>query len=161
MLLIGIIAKKKDVQSIKKELQGKDIEIIEITTKSIQNMKNVKFEEIIFMQNIKLREDEYKYMNEIISKSKYLIINGDIEIDILKNIKGQQKIKLVTFGFNTNATISISSINDEKMMVYFQSDIEKENGEILERQEKQIINKIPKKIYNNFIVFIINELHNL
>lgn len=161
MPLVGIIAKKKDIQAIKKEIKGKNIEIIEITKESIKNLKNIKFEEIIFLQNINLKEEEYKYMNEVISKVKYLILNKDIEINILKSIEKNQAIKLITFGFNSNATISISSIKDEKIIVYLQKDIEKPKGEILERQEKQIISKNPKKIYNDLVVFIINEFHNL
>ena len=71
MPLVGIIAKKRDIQAIKKELQGSNIEIIEITKKSIKNIKNIRFEQIIFLQNINLEAEEYKYMNEIISKVQY------------------------------------------------------------------------------------------
>lgn len=162
MPLIGIIAKKKDIQAIKKEIKEKNIEIIEITKESIKNIKNIKFEEIIFLQNINLEKEEYKYMNEIISKTKYLILNEDIEIEILKNIKVGRPIKLITFGFNSKSTITISSIRDEKIIVCLQRDIQKIDGEILECQEKQIIKKDNnKKIYNYLVVFIINELHNL
>ena len=161
MPLVGIIAKKREIQAIKKEIERKDIEIIEITKESIKNIKNIKFEEIIFLQDINLREEEYKYMNEIISKTKYLIFNGDIEIDILKKIEIQKPIKLITFGFNSKSTITVSSVKDDKIIVCLQRDIEKLNGEILECQEKQIVCKVNKKIYNNLVVFIINELHNL
>ena len=107
MPLVGIIAKKRDVEAIKKEIKGKNVEIIEITKESIRNIKNIKFEEIIFMENINL-EEEYKYMNEMISKTQYLILNGDIEIDILNKIDVQKPIKLITFGFNSKSTITIS-----------------------------------------------------
>ena len=99
-------------------------------------------------------------MKEIISNTKYLIINGDIEIDILKHIKIEKPIKLITFGFNSKSTITISSVSDENIIVYIQKDIERADGRILERQEKQIITKDIKKIYNNIVVFIIKELHN-
>lgn len=161
MLLVGIIAPKREIQRIKKEFKGTCIEIIEITRESIKNIRNIKFEEIIFLQNIKLEKEEYEYMNEIISKTKYLIINEDIEIDVFKNINLVQPIKLITFGFNSKSTITISSVKDEKVIVCIQRDIEKKNGERLECQERQIILKNNKKIYNNLIVFIIKELHNL
>ena len=51
MPLVGIIAKKKDIQAIKKELKYCEIEIIEITPKSVQNIKNINFEEIIINEN--------------------------------------------------------------------------------------------------------------
>jgi len=161
MSLVGIIANKKDIQAIKKEIKEKNIEIIEITKESIRNLKNIKFQEIIFLQNINLQAEEYKYMNEVISKVKYLIINEDIDINILKNIELEKTVKLITFGFNSNATITISSVKDDKIIVCLQREIEKVDGKVLEIQEKQIISKNPKKIYNNLVVFIINELHNL
>ena len=161
MPLIGIVAKRRESQAIRRELKDKNIEIIEITKESIKNIKNIKFQEIIFLQNINLDEEEYKYLKEIISKTKYLIFNGDIEIDILKKIELQKPIKLITFGFNSKSTITISSITEEKIIACLQRNIEKINGEILECQEKQIIIKDNKKIYNNLIVFIIKELHNV
>ena len=163
MPLIGIIAKKRDIQAIKKELQESDIKIIEITKEAIRNVKNIVFEEIIILEDIKLEIEEYKYMNEIISKAKYLIINGDIEIEVLKEINIEKPIKVITFGFNTKATITISSVKEEKIIVCLQRDIEKIDGDIIETQEKEI--KISKennkKIYNKLAVFIIKELHNL
>ena len=67
MSLVGIIAKNKDIQAIKKEV--KNIDVIQITKESIKNFKNIKFDEIIFLQNINLEKEEHKYMNEIISNS--------------------------------------------------------------------------------------------
>jgi len=161
MLLIGIVAKKREVQAIRNELKGYNVKIIEITKESIKNIKNIKFDEIIFLQNINLNEDEYKYMKEIITKAEYLILNGDIEIDILKNIEIQKPIKLITFGFNSKSTITISSVRDDRIIVCVQRDIQKNNCEILESQEKEIISKNAKKIYNDLVVFIIKEVHNL
>lgn len=163
MPLIGIIAKKRDIQAIKKELQESNIKIIEITKEAIRNVKNIVFEEIIILEDINLEIEEYKYMNEIISKAKYLILNGDIEIEVLKEINIEKPIKVITFGFNTKATITISSVKEEKIIVCLQRDIEKIDGDIIETQEKEI--KISKennkKIYNKLSVFIIKALHNL
>ena len=160
MPLIGIVAKKKDIQVIKNELKESNVEIIEITKQCVKNLKNIKFEEIIFLEDISLNEDEYKYMNEMISKAKYIIFNSDIEMNILKQLEIQKPIKFITLGFNSKSTITISSIKEEKVIVCIQRDIEKTNGKILEIQEKEIISKNAKKIYNYLVVFIIKELHN-
>lgn len=160
MPLIGIVAKKRDIQSIRREIRDNNIDIIEITKESIKNIRNIKFEEIIFLEKINLTEEEYKYMNEIISNSQYLIVNGDIDIEILKKINIQKPIKLITFGFNSKSTITISSVNDDQIIVCVQRDIERRNGERIENQEKKILVQIPKKIYNSLVVFIIKELHN-
>lgn len=163
MTLVGIIAKKKDIQAIKKELKHCEIEIIEITPKSVQNIKNINFEEIIINEDIILNEFEYQYMREILSKTKYLIINCDIEIDMLKKIKLENPIKTITYGFNSKATITISSVKDEKILVCLQRDIQKVDGKIIEAQEKIIYLNDSKsnKIYNELVVFIVKELHNL
>ena len=41
MPLVGIIASKREVQAIRKEIREKDIEIIEITKESVENIKNI------------------------------------------------------------------------------------------------------------------------
>lgn len=161
MPLIGIIAKKNDVEEIKRELKKDNIKIFEITKESIKNIRNIKFEEIIIMKNINFEKEEYKLISEIISKAQYLILNEDIDIDILSKINIQNPIKLVTFGFNSKSTITISSVTDENIVVCIQRDIEKVNKEMIECQEKQIQVKNIKKIYNNLVIFIIKELHNL
>lgn len=160
MPLVGIVAKMKDIQTIRKEIKGINIELIEITKESIKNIRNIKFESIIFLQNINFAEVEYKYMNDILSNTKYLILNEDIEIDILKKINMHRPIKLITFGFNSKSTITISSVNEDKIIVFIQRDIEMQDGEILDSQEKKIMLKNNKNIYNNLVVFIIKELHN-
>jgi len=163
MPLIGVIAKKKDIQSIKKEIQEKNAEIVGITKESIANLKNVKFEEIIILEDINLNPEEYKYISEKISEAKYLVVNGDIEINLLKKLEIEKPVKIITFGFNTKATVSISSVKEEKIIVCLQRDIQKFDNKIIESQEKEIriSNKNNKKIYNNLVIFIIKELHNL
>ena len=162
MPLVGIIAKKKDIQTIKKGLGKQNIEIIEITRESIINMKNIKFDEIIILKDIDLEKEKYKYMNEIISKVQYLIINKDIEINALNKIEIEKPIKIITFGFNSKSTITISSVKEEKILICVQRNIEKTNGEIIEEQEKEIIisESNREKIYNELAKFIIKELHN-
>ena len=161
MPLIGIIAKKREIQAVKKELQNNNIEIIEINKESVSNLKNIVFEEIIISEDINFEKEEYKYMNEIISKAKYLIINADIEIKMLKKVNIEKPIKVITFGFNTKATISVSSVKEEKIIVGIQRDIQKTDGTTLEVQEKEISKEKNQKIYNKLIVFLIKDLHNI
>ena len=163
MPLVGIIAKKKDIQAIRKELQNKEIEFIEITQKSVKNIKNINFEEIIINEDIILTEDEYEYMSTILSKVKYLIINGDVDIEILIKIKLESPVKMITYGFNSKSTVTISSVKEDKILVCMQRDIEKSDGKIVETQEKNIYLDEPKnkKVYNKLVIFILSELHNL
>ena len=163
MPIIGISGKNRDIQTIKKQFKNTNIEIIQISENSIDNIKNIRFDEIILLQDIKIKNKTYEYMNEIIANSKYLIINGDIEITLLKQININKPVKLITFGFNSKATITVSSIKEDKMIVCVQRNIEKIDKKIIETQEKEITmeNNNNKLLYNNLIIFIIKEMHNI
>ena len=87
MPLVGIIAKKRDIQAIKKELAEYEVEIIHLNKESLKNMKNIIFKDLIILEDINLQETEYSYMEEIISKAEYLILNSDIDFRVLKYIK--------------------------------------------------------------------------
>lgn len=160
MLFIGLIAKKKDVQSIRKDIKEKEIEIIEIKENNIENLKNIKFEEIIFLDDINLKENEYIFLKELIQNSKHLIINTDISISILRKIGIEKPIKIITFGFNSKATITISSIKENKVMIFIQRDIMITEQKRIETQEREIKLENNEKIYNKIVTFIIKELHN-
>lgn len=162
MALVGIVAKKQDIKSIERQIKNESIKIIEVKNENIEHLKNIKFDEIIVLKNIKLDDKTYKYMKQIMSNVNYLIINSDIDIEFDKN-QIDIPIKMITFGFNSKATITISSIKEDKIVVCIQRNIEKINKQIIEVQEKEvkIDSQKDKKIYNNLSVFIINQLHNL
>ena len=149
MPLVGIIAKKRDIQAIKKELAEYEVEIIHLNKEALKNMKNIIFKDLIILEDINLQEAEYSYMEEIISKAEYLILNSDIDFGVLKYIKLKKPI--------------ISSVKEDKILVCLQRNIENGDKEIIETQEKEIeITKDSnKKIYNKLVVFILKELHNL
>ena len=90
-------------------------------------------------------------------------INGDVDIEILIKIKLESPVKMITYGFNSKSTVTISSVKEDKILVCMQRDIEKSDGKIVEAQEKNIYLGGPKnkKVYNKLVVFILNELHNL
>ena len=163
MPLVGIIAKKRDFQKIKKELQNYNIDLIHLNKETIMNVSKILFEEIIILEDIILMPDEYRFMNKIVLKAKYLIINADIDINILKYITVDKPVKVITFGFNSKATISISSVNDEKVIVCLQRNLERVDNQIIESQEKEIkiFQDTNRKIHNKLVVFIIKELHNI
>lgn len=162
MALVGIVAKKQDIKSIERQIKNESIKIIEVKNENIEHLKNVKFDEIIVLKNIKLDDKTYKYMKQIMSNVNYLIINSDIDIEFDKK-QIDIPIKMITFGFNSKATITISSIKEDKIIVCIQRNIEKINKQIIEVQEKEvkIDSQKDKKIYNNLSVFIITQLHNL
>ena len=136
MSLIGILTDKSHENYIKEGI--KDIvseeQIIFLKEDSIQNLKNIKFETILIGKEVKRRKEQ---VEEIAKKAKYLILNTDIvsNLDLLDNLSFQ----LITYGFNSKATITTSSIEDGKIIVCQQRTIENKKGKSIEPQEKSYI----------------------
>lgn len=159
MSLIGIIAKTKDIKELKKKSREKN-EFVELTNKSIKNLRNIKFKGIIYNKDIILTEEEYKFMRELINKAKYIIINSDIEIKSLEKINIERPMQIITFGFNPKSTITISSVEENYIIIGVQREIKKMDGKKIEKQEKKI-ELLPDgnmSIYSEIINFLIKEL---
>ncbi len=159
MPFIGIIAKENDSNFIKNEIiknaKSNKFEIIHINQKSIENIKNIKFDVLVMNQNIENLLKNSKYLEDIISKTDYVIINSDVKNDLslLKNIGAN----IITYGFNAKATITISSIKEENTMLCIQRSIRGICNHIIEEQEFNI--NIEKnnvsKLYNVLAIFTI------
>lgn len=163
MPFIGIASKINDSNFIKNEIiknaKLNKFEIININLKSIQNVKNIKFDTIVINENIEELLEHSKYLEDIISKSKYLVINSDIKnnLDWLKN----SKTNVITYGFNAKATITISSVKEENTMLCIQRSFKNIEENIIEEQEINI--KLKKnnvnKLYNVLVIFAIFEIY--
>lgn len=162
MPFIGIVAKENDSNFIKnginKNAKLNKFEIININTKSIENVKNIKFDIIVINENIEDLLKKSKYLEEIISKTYYVIINSDVKnnLSLLKNIG----TNIITYGFNAKATITISSVKEESTMLCIQRSIKGINKTI---EEQEINIKIEKnnvnKLYNVLVIFTILEIY--
>lgn len=163
MPFIGIISKENDSNFIKntitKNSKTNKFEIVNINKKSIENIKNIKFDILVVNENIEYLLKVSKYLEDIINKSYYIIINSDIKnnLSLLKNIR----TNIITYGFNAKATITISSIKDENMLLCIQRSIKQINEKMIDEQEFNI--KIEKnnvnKFYNILIIFTILAIY--
>ena len=135
MSLIGIITNQKNESYVIKEL-SKYVpidNIIFITEKNIKNIKNVKFQTILIDREIKSSNS----LKNIISNSKYIILNSDltnIDLSVLNNIK----LNIITYGFNNKATFTVSSIGEDKIIICLQRIIKNVFEEKFEPQEYTI-----------------------
>ena len=132
MAFIGIIADSKNEMQIKRFLEGrlnvptKEHTVIVINDKSIENIRNIKFQTILVMT-----------LDEIINKQ-----------DILsKMLKNAMKLNVITFGFNQKATITASSV-EENLMICVQRKIVDINKNTIESQEI-VIKTISPNMLNN------------
>lgn len=161
MTCIGIVADKNSEKEIEKILLEKSKEynniftIIIVNEKSINNIKNIKFETILIYKNIIKSEDVFK---QILLNTKYLILNSDIEkpLKIVENID----ITIITYGFNSKATITASSVNENEILLCIQRNILNLNKKLIEPQEINIYTKTQNK-HIEMAVFCIMLLYGM
>lgn len=155
MSFIGMFAKQKEVEQIKKEIEKETkelkIEIIPINLKSIENIKNIKFDIVIMIDDLEKLKGKEKYIKEILNNSKYLILNSDINSDI--NILKKVTAKTITYGLNQKATITASSIGEEEIIICIQRAFKDINDKIIEQKEvrRKLEKNNIKNIYNSLI----------
>ena len=150
MAFIGIIAESKNEAQIKRILDNnlnspnKEHTVVIINDKSIDNIRNIRFETILVI-NLDEMTEKKEILNELFKNTKYLVINSDIDnnLEIINNIKSN----VITFGFNQKATITASSV-EESLMLCLQRKIIDINKNVLEPQEIQV-KILNKKMSNN------------
>ncbi|MBO5004747.1 MAG: hypothetical protein J6D03_05810 [Clostridia bacterium] len=153
MIFIGIVTDTKSESYINKIRNNNDIfnkyHIIFIKEKSIENIKNIKFDTIIINREF----NEEDYLNKLIAKTKYLIINEDIDIAIslLKDVNSN----IITYGFNSKSTITMSSVTEDSIQICVQRNILSKQNEI-EQQEISLAKDGKSEIYD--IMLLISML---
>ena len=82
MTFIGVIANSKCFKNIKQkineEIKDNTVNLIHINNRSIENIKNIKFETIIIEDKLEKFEPKTEILNKIFENIEYLIINTDI-----------------------------------------------------------------------------------
>ena len=151
MFFIGIITNQKNERYVKNELSQENI--LFINDKTIANMKNIKFDAIVIDNKINNRNN----LRKILSNTKYVILNSDIEID-LEVIKGLDTT-IITYGFNSKSTFTVSSLTENNIIICLQRIIFKPNGKKVEPGEYRL--KLDENTEKYAIIFtrILEELY--
>lgn len=160
MTFIGVISDYKSFEKIKDNLKNTELKLIHISRKSIENIKNIRFEAIIINSDLGNFKNEEKIIEQICLYSRYLVINTDINSKF--SISDQNKANIITYGLNQKATVTVSSITDTDILIYLQRNIKNIENEIIEVGEKQIkIGENSKlKTYEVLILYIIFLINN-
>ena len=157
MTFIGVICEHFKFDIIKKSVQEKmnksDITLININKNSIKNLKNVRFDVIVIMEKMEDKNDK-KIIMQICKNLKYLIVNSDIEITELSNIK----TNIITFGLNHKSTVTFSSITDDMILVSVQRSFFNTNNKLIEVGEYEMEPKQGTNLYGILVEFIIKKL---
>lgn len=136
MPFIGIISEENIENCIRKRILEKlklnESSVLFIKEKSIENIKNIQFETIILAREFKRVE----MLKKLLEKATYLIINSDLENNL--NLIEKLKATVVTYGFNTKATITASSVSEDEMMLCIQRNFQNKNKKKIEPQEIKV-----------------------
>ena len=157
MIFIGIVTDIKSENYIKKIQNNNSVlkkyHIIFIRENSIDNIKNIKFETIIVNREFEDKDS----LNKLIAKSEYVIVNEDIGtiIDLLKDIKSN----IITYGFNSKSTITMSSVTDDSIQVSVQRNIISKKSEV-EQQEISLNKETKSDVYDIMLLISLLLIHN-
>ncbi len=136
MSLIGVLTEHKNEIYLKKMLEQEKLEnIFFLSEKTIDNVRNIKFETFLLGKKIEKKQD---IVRGIAQKASYFILNGDIKenLSILDNLD----LTLITYGYNPKATITASSVEENKILICLQRNIKNVYNQEIEAQEIKIEN---------------------
>lgn len=162
MSFIGIVTEPKMElqvrQNLKREFERINAKktIIIINRNSIKNLFNVKFEFLIIDRNIFSNNDD---LVKIILNSARIIVNADYEenLEAIKNLK----LNVITYGMNSKATLTLSSVTDEGTLITLQRAIKNSKKELVEPQEIKISGRnFSKNLYVEMILAIFLIIFN-
>lgn len=133
MAFIGIIADEANENWMKKklkdQLQVSESSILFIKEKSIENIKNIKFETVLLAREFK----NIEVLKKLLEGTKYLVVNSDIANNL--NILDNLELTVITYGFNSKATITASSVTEDTMLLCVQRNIQDIKHRTIEAQE--------------------------
>ena len=188
MPFIGVVAKESDSNFIKKEVlrnaEKNKFDIININRQNIENIKNIKFDTVVINDDFIDFLNTSKYLEDIVKNSKFLVLNSDIlnKVNLpieqarklddffyeVKNVNLQcvgelenNEAKVITYGLNQKAAITMSSIKSENILICVQKRFKNYYGKIVEEQEVnvEITKNNLKKISNSMAIFTILTIY--
>lgn len=104
------------------------------------NTENTKYNIAIVLGNMKLSDKKFN----LLRSSDYILINSDIK-DINKMIRPNNAKNIITFGFNSKATVTASSVSDDeykKVAFCIQREVPTFSNKILVQQEFSVKAKV-------------------
>lgn len=161
MSFIGVFANKKCFETIQKQITKKikepNLQLVQINLKSIENIKNIKFETIIIEDSLEKFKNHKEVLKKILENTQYLIINTDKN----QEENRQTKATRITYGLNQKANVTVSSITETDILAYLQQSFQNKEGEKIEIEEKRIKRKLEKGRLTTYEILIIYTLFKL
>ena len=157
MSFIGVIANRKCFENIKKkikeEIKDETMNFILINLRSIENIKNVKFETIIVDDDLSKFKNYQEILNKVFEKVHYLLLNTD---------RNEEMPNAISYGLNQKASVTVSSISDTGLLVYWQKVLKDRNGNTTEIEERRIQKEKGEslKVYETLVIYTLLKLYH-
>lgn len=162
MSFVGVIGNKKCFENIKKTVEEKikqeNVNFIQINLRSIENVKNIKFETIIVEDSLDKFKNYQSILEKIFENIQYLMINTDKNLEQ----KGVENIPcVIPYGLNQKATVTVSSISETDILVYWQKNFQDKAGNDIEIEERRIKKEEIQglKTYEILIIFTLYKIY--
>lgn len=107
-------------------------ETIYIKEKNIENIKNIKLDTIILNEKI----ENWNILNKIVNNSKNVIYNLDINKGADRSAFNSSCV--ISYGYNSKSDITISSIEDDEILICLQNTIKNPQNIKIEPQEIKV-----------------------
>lgn len=151
MIFIGIVTDLESENNISKLLEKNNLinenNVIFIKEKNIDNIKNVHFDTVIINREFEKMEE----LNNLLNNAKNIVINMDVNINVQElNVINAN---IITYGFNSKSSITISSVTADDVLICIQRNINSNYG-VVELQEIKIENNNNYSIYDLIAVLI-------
>ena len=164
MHFIGIFSNHLKYEMIKKNIikivNKKDLELIHISSKNIENLKNIVFETIVLCHQKNINDEQKNILNKFCSNSMFIVVNADVFCNT--KMISNKKINCISYGLNQKSTITISSIQEEKAILSIQRNINNLEQKTIEMGEVEIdVGQYkPNQIENILAIFAIYLIYN-
>lgn len=164
MHFIGVFSNYLEFEIIKENIENhikqKNLQLIHITSRNIDNMKNIVFETILLCDKTNIKEAQKDILNKICSNCKYIIMNADVFSNTKIIMKKMNNC--ITYGLNQKSTITVSSIQEDKAIIYVQRNLKNIEEKEIEMGETSIDleNKKQMSIETILAIFSIFLIYN-
>ena len=164
MHFIGIFSNYSEYEIIKQNIikivNRKDLELIHISSKNMENMKNIVFETIVLCNQENINDKQKNILNKLCSNCMFIIVNADVFCNT--KIISNKKTNCISYGLNQKSTITISSIQEDKAILSIQRNINNLEQSTIEMGEMEIDVKQykPNQIENILAIFTIYLIYS-
>ncbi len=164
MHFIGIFSNYSEYELIKRNIikivNRKDLELIHISSKNMENMKNIVFETIVLCNQENINDKQKNILNKLCSNCMFIIVNADVFCNT--KIISNKKTNCISYGLNQKSTITISSIQEDKAILSIQRNINNLEQSTIEMGEMEIDVKQykPNQIENILAIFTIYLIYS-